>query len=170
MEVGMRSLYESILNKTNVGCESIFNKAMEEYEGKGKRLEIDVSFDYFMHRVNYEDFKKICEFQLNAVRKERPSRGTYSFVIDRFVNIVLKDGVIAFRFSKDRNFISWRPLYVPKPLITYWTCPEAFDVGISSWGQPKTYSPDQQMKFWFGIFKEKQDDLKKSYTEVKSRS
>lgn len=169
----MKSLYESILSSTGSGAVSAYKKALSEYKGGGRRLEIDVPFDYFCNRITLEEFKKICDYSLTKVRKERQTRHGYSSSIEQFLNIVLSNGTITFRFMKDRGFISWRALYLSTPIISYWGCPEAFDNanknGMSSYGQPITMKPDQQLKFWFSIFKEKIDALKNSYTEVKKK-
>lgn len=167
----MKSLYESILKTNNASVASIFDKAIDAYEGGGRRLTIDVPFDFFCHYLSYENFKKICDSPLDVVRKERQRRGPYAYAVKRTVNIVLKDGTIVFIFMKDGGFIYWRSLYVSKPIISYYDCPESFDNadknGMSWCGRSTAVSPDQQMKFWFGIFKEKVDNLKKSYTKVK---
>lgn len=155
----MKTLYESIIGTNNASISSVLDEKLANHSNatSANTFDAGVSYDVFVKWLDEDKFSKLCGFLLGRVRRSTGQRNPYAFM-----NVILTDGVLLFKFTKDIHSIKFCPFLTNIAVYQYWT--EAMKISkfsIPTAEQHMLEKPDKQLKYFYQYFKDNIDEVKK---------
>lgn len=159
----MKTLYESILSSNKAGAGVELDKRLDEFDNMRAFhiFDADVPYDFFCKWLDEDKFRRLCGRCLKATRKKR---GQYDF--DDWMNILLKGEVLIFRFSKDRDYVRFRPMLVNGTAFDYWNAKAAVLNAIEPQSWPMSWKPEKQLNAFYHYFEKNKDEVEKRKTNI----
>ena len=156
----MKSLYGSIISTNKVGARAELDKRLDEFDTMiaFHIFDANVSYDFFCEWLDQVKFNRLCIRCLKATRKKT---GQYDY--EDWMNIVLTDGVLLFRFYKNKSIVDFRPMLANVKSFSYYSGEgkEALRKGIPPQGWPMSWTPGKQLEAFYHYFEKNKDEVKK---------
>ena len=157
----MKTLYESILNTNSAGAGAELDEKLDKFDTMNAFhiFDANVTYDFFCKWLDQAKFNRLC---IRCLKSTRKKRGQYDY--DDWMNIVLTDGVLLFRFSKDKSIVSFRPMLANVKSFGYYSGEgkEALRKSIPPQSWPVSgWTPEKQLEAFYHYFEKNKDEVKK---------
>lgn len=157
------SYNESILSSNKAGAGAELDKRLDEFNNMQAFhiFDADVPYDFFCKWLDEDKFERLC---IRCLKNTRKKRGQYDF--DDWMNVKLTDGVLIFRFSKNRDFIYFRPMLTNRHAFDYWNARAAVLNAIEPQSWPMSWKPEKQLEAFYHYFEKNKDEVKNHKTNI----